>query len=56
MFRTATSQDPQLTDDVIGIKWRRREAIETFQILQKGLHGLAAAHFSGHVLTGEHLE
>ena len=53
MFRTTVSQDPQLSDDVLAVKWRRREAIELFQTLQLALQPAATEYFRGHAITGQ---
>jgi phenylacetic acid degradation operon negative regulatory protein len=52
MFRTTTSQDPQLPEDVIGVEWRRKEAIEIFQFVQEILRAPATEYFRSHVVTG----
>ncbi len=53
MFRTTVSQDPQLSDEVLGVKWKRREAIELFQALQSTLQPSATDYFRGHAITGQ---
>lgn len=52
MFRHTTTLDPRIPDKILGIKWRRREAIKIFQQLQAGLHAPAAAYFRSHAVTG----
>ena len=52
MFRTTTTEDPRIPDSVLGIKWRRREAIELFQKLQTDLHAPAAEYFRKTAVTG----
>ncbi len=51
MFRTTTMLDPQLSDEVLGIKWRRREAVEIFQELQRALFEPAATYFRNSAQT-----
>jgi phenylacetic acid degradation operon negative regulatory protein len=53
MFRTTTSQDPQLSDDVLNVKWRRREAIQIFQDLQQALYLPATNYFRSNALSGQ---
>jgi phenylacetic acid degradation operon negative regulatory protein len=52
MFRSITTQDPRIPDDVLGIKWKRREAIEIFQHLHVALQQQATAYFRTHAITG----
>jgi phenylacetic acid degradation operon negative regulatory protein len=53
MFRTTTSQDPQLSDDVLNVEWRRREAIRIFQDLQQALYLPATTYFRSSALSGQ---
>ena len=52
MFRAATTQDPRIPDEVIGVNWKRREAIEIFQELHVALQEKATAYFRTHAVTG----
>ncbi|MHC0054723.1 PaaX family transcriptional regulator [Actibacterium sp. D379-3] len=51
MFRLLTTLDPQIPDEVLGVEWQRREAIEIFLELQKILYHRAAQYFRGHAVT-----
>lgn len=52
MFRITTTHNPRLPDDVIGVKWRRKEATDLFQHLQSSLREGASLHFRSHAVTG----
>jgi len=52
MFRATTTQDPRIPDGVIGINWKRREAIGIFQDLHIALQEKATAYFRTHAVTG----
>ena len=52
MFRATTTQDPRIPDEVVGVNWKRREAIEVFQELHVALQGKATAYFRTHAVTG----
>jgi phenylacetic acid degradation operon negative regulatory protein len=52
MFRHITTQDPQIPDEILGIDWRRREAIGIFQELHLALQEKATAYFRSHAVTG----
>ncbi len=45
MFRETGSQDPRLPDSVLGMHWRRAEAIRLFDELQRGLAADAERYF-----------
>jgi phenylacetic acid degradation operon negative regulatory protein len=53
MFRQTTMYDPRIPDRMLGLNWRRGEAIELFQTLHKALLPTAAAYFRSHAVTGE---
>ena len=52
MFRATTTQDPRIPDDIIGINWKRREAIQIFQQFHLALQQKATAYFRTHAVTG----
>jgi phenylacetic acid degradation operon negative regulatory protein len=52
MFRYISTQDPRIPDEILGIDWRRREAIEIFHQLHVALRDKAAAYFRGQAVTG----
>jgi phenylacetic acid degradation operon negative regulatory protein len=52
MFRYTTTQDPRIPDEILGIKWGRREAIEIFQQLHTALQKKATVYFRSHAVTG----
>jgi phenylacetic acid degradation operon negative regulatory protein len=52
MFRHTTTQDPQIPDEILGVDWRRREAIDIFQQLHVALQEKATAYFRSHAVTG----
>jgi phenylacetic acid degradation operon negative regulatory protein len=52
MFRVTTTQDPRIPDEILGIDWRRREAIEIFQKLHVAFQERATAYFRSHAVTG----
>jgi phenylacetic acid degradation operon negative regulatory protein len=45
MFRQTTAQDPRLPDKLLKIRWKRREALENFDKLHRGLAPAATAYF-----------
>jgi phenylacetic acid degradation operon negative regulatory protein len=52
MFRQTTMHDPRVPDQVLGINWKRREAIETFNELQRLLKPAASDYFRRIAVTG----
>jgi phenylacetic acid degradation operon negative regulatory protein len=52
MFRHTMTQDPQIPDEIVGVDWRRREAIDIFQQLHVALQEKATAYFRSHAVTG----
>jgi phenylacetic acid degradation operon negative regulatory protein len=45
MFRSTVSQDPRLPDSVLGMKWKRAEALKSFDVLQRNLAPAAGRYF-----------
>lgn len=52
MFRVMRVMDPNIPDDVLGVAWRRREAIETFLALQSQLFPAANRYFRDRAMSG----
>jgi phenylacetic acid degradation operon negative regulatory protein len=52
-FRQATTFDPGLPDRVLGISWRRGDAVRCFNTAEKLLHGSALAYFRSIAVDGE---
>jgi phenylacetic acid degradation operon negative regulatory protein len=53
MFRQTATHDPRLPDSVLGVSWRRGEAIELFHDLQQRLKPAAVEYFRGIAVTGD---
>lgn len=45
MFRQTTMYDPRIPDEVLGLKWKRRDAVQLFQVLRTGLKAAASSYF-----------
>lgn len=53
MFRYMTMHDPRVPDKLVGLEWRRGEAIRLFQVLQKALMPAACQYFHSCAVTGK---
>jgi phenylacetic acid degradation operon negative regulatory protein len=53
IFRQATTFDPGLPDSVLGISWRRSDAVRCFNKAEKFLHASASAYFRAIAVDGE---
>lgn len=52
MFRQTTIKDPRMPDSILKVKWKRKEAIETFRELQDALCPQASSYFRELAVTG----
>lgn len=53
MFRRTTSQDPKLPDALLGMRWKRREVIGSFNLLYRNLAPAAERYFRLRALPGD---
>ena len=51
MFRQTAVYDPNFPDRILQIKWKRRESIELFQLLQSELKNGAREYFRGYAVS-----